>query len=119
MEDVVNEVPNIICKVYKNTKTTNTNKISGTPNIWVGSVDENYRIHKIISGIILIHDYLRYAESIGITEIYEVVGSDDSTPVSLPQLNKVNINDVIQKYDIIYKYCRNLCYMFTDIGNVQ
>jgi hypothetical protein len=73
------------------------------------------RILRTIEGIIFIRNYLAYAKNfIGISFVDEVVRYDDST--KKPVFEQVEISKVLLKYDTIYAYCKNLCFIYNDIG---
>lgn len=73
------------------------------------------KLLRTIEGIIFIRNYLVYAKNgIGISDINEVVGFDESTGMAI--YKTVKIVKIIEKYDNIYAYCKNLCYIFKDIG---
>ena len=73
------------------------------------------RILRIVEGIIFIRNYLAYAKNrIGISELEEVIGYD--TTKKAPVLKTVEIEKILEKYDTIYAYCKNLCYIYKDIG---
>jgi hypothetical protein len=73
------------------------------------------KLLRTIESIIFIRNYFAYAKGgIGLNEVQEVVGFDAKE--GKPILKTVNIDDVLQKYDTIYAYAKNLCYIFKDIG---
>lgn len=73
------------------------------------------RICRTVQGIIFIRNYLAYAKNgIGISDIDEVVGYNKKEDQAI--FEKKNIDDVLKKYDKIYAYCKNLCYVYKDIG---
>jgi hypothetical protein len=73
------------------------------------------KILRTIESIVLIYNSLVYArDGVGVTEIDEVVGYDDKKKE--PIFKTVELAEVIKKYDTIYAYCKNLCYIFKDIG---
>jgi hypothetical protein len=74
------------------------------------------RILRTIEGVIFIRNYLAYAKNgIGIEFADEVVGYDAST--KKPVFKQVEIEKILAKYDTMYAYCKNLCFIFKDIGS--
>jgi hypothetical protein len=72
------------------------------------------KAYRMIEGIIFIRNYLVYAKKdLCITELKELSWEGGHSVIKI-----VNIDDVIKKYDIMYAYCKNLCYVFkNNIGN--
>jgi hypothetical protein len=68
---------------------------------------------RIIESVFFIRNYFVYASK-NLVVTVEEVSYDKKTKA--PKYTQVDIQKVIEKYDMIYAYCKNLCYMYQDIA---
>jgi hypothetical protein len=122
-DNIVKTIPESLTTLYHRIKKDSNNK-TDEKTLWIESNDvldsiwsmNSKKILRTIHGVILIHDHLNYVlNDMGIDYINEIIGYDVNEGIPIKKLIKTS--DVISKYDIIYKYCINLCYIYTDILN--
>lgn len=69
------------------------------------------KINRTIQGVFLIRNYFVYAQKyVGVETVAEFDMANGPDPVKVP------IQTVIDRYQRIYKYCRNLCAAYPEIG---
>jgi hypothetical protein len=138
--DNLEEIPNTIFNLYCQIKTLKEESKKGSPrkassetsltcredpkNLWYvfngNSAEPLVNAHllakkmlRIIESVFFIRNYFVYASKNLVVTVDEVQ-YDKKTKA--PIYKQVDIQKVIEKYDMIYAYCKNLCYMYSDIA---
>lgn len=73
------------------------------------------KLLRAIMGIFYIRNFFVYSKNIN--KISHVIEISYDSKKNEPIFTKIEIEKIIDKFDTIYAYCKNLCYTYKDIGD--